>query len=150
MELIVVMIIIGVLAVIAVLNYNTMMVQGAANAAQKNLIAIYNAQKNDYFNNGSYCTTLCDNLPDINTNLGLNILENPSNNQNDGYFTYSCAAGAPYTCAAKNIANTDFTMVITGAAQIILPGGTGCSPGGGAPCNPVCTDAANPNYCPSS
>jgi prepilin-type N-terminal cleavage/methylation domain-containing protein len=140
-EIIVVLVILGVLATVALYNYNIMMMQGVAKAAQNNLITIYNAQQNYYFANGVYCTASCNTLANINTNLNLFITDNN--------FTYACAAsGSSYTCTASI---GSFTFVVTGQpTQLILPGGTGCA-GGVAPppCNPACSNAANPSYCPS-
>ena len=147
MELIVVMVIIGVLTVIAVLNYNTMMVQGSANAAQKNLIAIYNAQKSNYFNNGSYCTAACNSQASINATLALNI--------SDNYFTYTCSNASGFTCTATNNGDSNLILTITGGTAnnpipIVLPGGTGCKAyPWAAPCNPSCVSDRS-IYCPSS
>ena len=153
-EIIIVLVITGILAAIAVPSYLTYMQQGAAKAAQNNLINIYNAQKNNYFTNGVYCLNSspnpCDNLNDINTNLSLNITD-PNNNNNDGYFTYACAgSNGSFTCTATNMSNPSFTIAVTGSQSgnpINLAGST-CSPQPGC-LNPSCTNTANPNYCPS-
>ena len=93
MEIIVVLIIIGILAAVAMSNYNTMIIQGAAQAAQNNLMTIYGAQRNYYFTNGSYCTNSCDNLKDINNQLTLNIT--------DGYYSYTCSCAYSGTCGGS-------------------------------------------------
>jgi prepilin-type N-terminal cleavage/methylation domain-containing protein len=134
LELIVVMIIIGVLATVAVLNYNTMMIQGAASAAQNNLITIYAAQKNCYLSpvtGGSYCTSACNSLASINTTLALNISDNS--------FTYTCSTASGFTCTATNISDPNLYLTVTNA-PIVLPGASGTL-------NPSC--ATNNNaYCP--
>lgn len=134
-EILIVLVIIGILASVALPSYFTMIQQGAAKATQDNLVSVYSAEKNYYLNNGAYCTAACSSLANINTTLSLNLA--------DTNFSYVCAAGgSSYTCTAKNIANNAFTMVLSGPPnQVILPGGT-------PPLNPTCTDAINPNYCP--
>ena len=137
-ELIVVMVIIGILATVAVLNYNTMMIQGAAKAAQNNLTAIYTAQKSYYFNNGSYCTS-CNSLASINSTLALNV--------SDNNFQYTCAtaAGPSYTCTARNNSDANLVLTVTSGTPnspnpIVLPGGSGTL-------NPSCV-SDHRIYCP--
>jgi prepilin-type N-terminal cleavage/methylation domain-containing protein len=168
-EILVVLIILGILVAVALPNYQSMVMQGAANAAQKNLIAIYNAEKAYYFTNTGYCTATsagnaacttssncADILSAINCNLG-DLTTTPITNLNitDNNFTYSCttAAGPSYTCTAVNNLHATFTLTVTGpipttpgSNPIVLPGGPGCP---GAGCNPTCTYATNPAYCPS-
>jgi prepilin-type N-terminal cleavage/methylation domain-containing protein len=157
-EIIVVLIIISILSMIAVPNYITNMEQGAAKAAQNNLITIYGAQKNFYLTNTSvpgtgalpyYCTistqntTCANNLTNLNTGLALTIT--------DTNFTYACSDpnsgtdgnnGSTFSCTATNVSNTSFVLTVTNN-PIVLPGG-------GGTVNPGCVDAANPNYCPSA
>lgn len=136
-EIIVVLVIIGILAAVAVSNYHTMIVQGAAKAAQNNLTAIYTAQKSYYFNNGSYCTS-CNSLASINTTLALTI--------SDNNFTYTCSTASGFTCTARNVSDSNLFLTVTGGTPnnpnpIVLPGGSGTL-------NPSCaTDVAA--YCPS-
>ncbi len=136
-ELIIVMVVIGILIAVAIPSYTTMVMQGAANAAIKNLTSIYSAEKSYYFTNGGYCTANCNTTANINlsTNLALNI--------NDNNFGYTCtAAGSSYTCTATNNSNSNFTLTLTGPpAQIVLPGGSGTR-------NPSCTSNISA-YCPS-
>jgi len=141
MEIIVVLVIIGILAALSVPTYTTMVIQGAAKASQNNLITIYNAQKNYYFNNGTYCTSangICNSLASINTTLSLNI--------SDNNFTYTCANTGGFQCTATNISNTNLILTVTGGlpnnpTPIVLPGGSGTL-------NPSCVSNNNA-YCPS-
>jgi len=104
-EIMVVMVIISIAAVIAIPSLENYILQGASNAAEHNLVAIYNAERVYYFNQGHYWGTnnsvSCmndvgwvfpfmecgvsggDELSQINSGLGLNI---PS----DNYFQYAC------------------------------------------------------------
>jgi prepilin-type N-terminal cleavage/methylation domain-containing protein len=154
MEIIIVMIIVGILATIAIPTYSNYIQQGTANAAQNNLITIYNAEKAYYFSySGAYCTSdatspvtsacqsqypgsLCgDTLAHINCNLGLNITDNNNN--------YRCAKAGGFTCTANPITGP-VTLSVTNS-QIYLPGATSCPTGAEASpgCNPSCTPAAN-------
>jgi prepilin-type N-terminal cleavage/methylation domain-containing protein len=144
-EITVALVITGILTIIALPNYISMINQGAASAAQNNLITIYNAQKVYYINNTAYCTAACNTKANINTKLSLNVT--------DTNFGYSCAVnGAGYACTATNIANNTFTLTVKDApttVQIVLPGGQGCATNAGLLCNPSCAYAANPSYCPN-
>ncbi len=95
-ELVITLIIVATLAAIAVPNYINYVQQGAAQAAQNNLMTIFGAQKNYYFNNGGYCTNSCDNLADINTNLSLNLT--------DSYYVYTCACSFSGSCGTPGVA----------------------------------------------
>ncbi len=141
MEIIAVAMIVGILSAVALPKYNTMMIQGAAQAAQNNLITIYNTQKSYYLSNGSYCIASCDSLAHINTALSLNITDSLSN--------YTCNNTGGFTCTATNISDTNLILTVTNAS-IILPGGTGCTASPWvSPCNPACaTDVTS--YCPNS
>ena len=127
MEIIAVLIIIGIAAALSFPNYTTSTEQARAANAQNNLLAIYSAEKNYYNNYGSYCTITTgnaipcgDTLPDLNTNLSLNI-------QDDGTYKYSCS-NPSLTCTATRI-STGATIVLTLNLPIQL---TGSSP------NPQC------------
>ncbi|MDE1921524.1 MAG: prepilin-type N-terminal cleavage/methylation domain-containing protein [Candidatus Omnitrophica bacterium] len=153
-EMIVVMVIAAVLAAIAIPNFITYMQQGQAKAAQANLIAIYGAQKNYYFNHGSWCAASCDNLTDINTNLSLNIT--------DSQFQYVCSedwtiiptewsqsfqwAGTIH-CWATSL----FQVTVSGTTGhvylFLSPNGPLVLPGGAGVQNPNCVPAGY--YCPS-
>lgn len=131
-EILVVLIITAILIAVGLPNYNTMMQNGAAKAAQNNLVTIYNAQKTYYLNNSSYCTTSCTSLANINTALSLNIT--------DSNFAYTCSNTGGFQCTATNNGDANLILTLTNN-PIILPGGTGTA-------NPGCaTDVAA--YCPS-
>jgi type IV pilus assembly protein PilE len=157
-EIIVVMIVMAILAIIALPTYNNYIQQGAAQSAQNNLVAIYNAERNYYFaaGNSTYCTTTtpssasCPASPNcgkdlaaINCNLSLNIVDNN--------FTYKCVKGGIpaelFKCIATNNSDNSFTLTMRNI-PVIFSGGTGCpSNTSDMPCNPVCAPGAN-NYCP--
>jgi len=158
-EMVVTFIIISVIALIAVPNYFTYIQQGEAKAAQNNLVTLYTAEKNYYFNNSGYCTstsnassscntllndTHCaDNLAALNCNLNLNIT--------DTNFTYLCSSSSGFTCTATNASAGTFVLTLTQNNPLVLPGGASCSPPGTTSgCNPVCSYPAHSNYCPST
>ena len=144
------MVIIGILICIAVPIYFSMLQQGAANAAEHNLVTIYNAENSYYFSNGSYCIASCDSLPDINLAANLNL------NLTDSYFNYTCnnvpPSGSGFSCTATGITNGITLTVkggITNNLPIVLPGGVGCTTTAGANCNPSCSPVTS-TKCPSS
>lgn len=152
-EIVIVLVIVGVLAVIAIPNYFNLLNQGAAKAAQNNLISIYNAQKTNYLSatgNGTYCISTgppghdCSNVAAINTDLSLNIVDNN--------FTYNCQqGGAPdngFKCIATNTSGSGITLTLNNNPVVLL-GGTNCATTSGTNCNPSCTPAAS-YYCPGS
>ena len=156
-ELIVVMIIMGLLAVMTVPSYTGFVQQGAATAAQNNLVSIYNAQMNFHYSNGIvvgsgslpyYCTTstqnttCANNTTNLNTNLPLNIT--------DSNFSYACTDpisgtdgnnGSSFTCTATNNSDSSFTLTLSNS-PIVLPGSSGTH-------NPSCSYASHPSYCPN-
>lgn len=139
-EILVVLVITGILTAIALPGYLNFVQQGAATAAQHNLISIYNAQKNNYFTTGNYCTTTCNTLANINTNLSLTIT--------DANFTYACSTDSSgFKCIATNISDTNLHLTLSNN-PLVLPGGAGCGTISGSACNPVCsTDKST--YCPN-
>ena len=146
-ELVVVMVIIGIIVAFIVPNYSAMMQQGAAKAAQDNLITIYNAQKSYYFsNNGSYCTVSCASL-----NVGANSIDNILGlNITDNNFTYACTPHpSNFQCTATNIGDPNLKLTLT-YNPIVLPGGLTCASSTGANpgCNPSCV-SDHSAYCPS-
>ena len=147
-EIIVVLVIVAILTTIALPIYTTNVQQGAARAAQSNLIAIYNAQKLFYLNPanpnpGTYYITQSgtNDLSNINTALALNII--------DSNFNYVCTNAAGFTCTATNNADSNLILSITNN-PILLPGAASCaaSPWSAPGCNPSCTTDNTP-YCPS-
>ena len=156
MELVVVMVIIGILAVIAIPNYYTSMEQGMATAAKNNLVNIYNAQKSYYYTNGNYCITTGNSsdcgysIGSLNTNLASINQSTRSLNIIDSNFNYQCvAAGSGFSCTATNTKDTNFKITLTGNSPIVLIGGSGCTPGSMSSCNPSCSDTDNSAYCPN-
>jgi len=151
MELLIVMIIIGILASVLIPGYLTTMNQGAANAAEHNLITIYNAQQSYYFANNAYCTSSTgavancgSNLGNLNTNLGT--LDEPnaaptSLNIADSYFSYICTRTSRYQCTATN-ATTGVTLTLTLTNPIVLPGSSNTL-------NPSCNSSKVTN-CPTN
>jgi prepilin-type N-terminal cleavage/methylation domain-containing protein len=164
MELIVAVIILGVLTTFSIPMYLNFVQQGQTQAAQNNLLFIYGAENNYYFNNTHYCLssdpnpTCGDNLADINANLGLNI--------SDNVFTYQCTtAAAPYAyvCTATN-PSTLQTIAKSGGltsagggggnvcAGVVCPAGRTCCPGyaiDGGPtyCSDLTADVCNCGSC---
>jgi prepilin-type N-terminal cleavage/methylation domain-containing protein len=133
-EIIVVMVIIGVLAAIAVPNYLTFIEQGACRSAVNNLSLIAQAQKNYYFNKGTYYISpnpAANDLPSIDSTLNLNIT--------DDYFSYWCL-GTNYCFALRNPA----------VYQLYMNGSQAPAPTGWpATSNPTCTNQDFTGQCPS-
>jgi MSHA pilin protein MshA len=141
MEIVVVLVIIGVLAVTALPNYLSMMYQGAATAAQNNLISIYNAEKNNYLSsNAYYVSAACPDTANINTNLSLHIV--------DSNYTYCCNNTGGFQCTATSTSASGITLTLNNNS-IVLLGGAGCATTSGASCNPKCAPAASA-YCPNN
>jgi len=146
MEIIVVLVIMGLAAAIAIPNYAIPTEKARASTVENNLMAIYTAQRNYINNSGNYCldaansapsacssdTTCGDSLTQINCSLSLNI-------QDDGTYTYSCTAtgGVANTpgCTATRTSLTSApnTIVLTLNSPINL---TGTTPPNA---NPACT-----------
>lgn len=96
-EILVTLIIIGIIAAFGVPSLYNSIKNGAEQSAQNNLITLYGAEKNYYFNQDIYCVDNCaDNLTDINSNLSLNVT--------DKFFNYSCASDVTgFCCTATSI-----------------------------------------------
>ncbi len=168
MEIIVVLIILAILTITSIPIYTNYIQQGAAKAAQNNLMSIYNAQKMYAFSNGgnfclsgpadNFCAghdTDTNSLSTINSSLNLNITDN--------YFNYKCALGTPsidggFKCTATNIADSNFVLTVRNQS-VVLPGSSSCPsypwdylPSNVPPqlCNPACVDPDNNVYCPTN
>jgi len=89
MELLVVLIVIGIAASIALPNFSGRLEQFRGQEAETTLILVNNAQRRYKMVNSHYftCAPNCD-IQSINENLTLNI-------QGDYYFNYSIAAAGP-------------------------------------------------------
>ena len=142
-EIIVCITVLAVVAAIALPNYYTNIQQGAVQAAENNMGVILNTQKNYYFTNNSYCTTSCDTLAHINTNLSLNLIDSYYTNYtcnapigNSGA-TLVCVADTPpasFTINAVGINNT-LTSATLSCGELKVQGGYSTS---------VCWDASHP------
>lgn len=110
MELMVVMIIIGVIAAIAVPNFNKVVEQSHESDATTQLMAIHAANQIRLAQTGSYWpTTTTNGLTVINSTLGLNIIANGMN--------YNCAGvgGTTFTCTATRSTGTAYVVQTTQA-----------------------------------
>lgn len=104
-ELIVVLVIAGVGATIAIPNYINTVEQTKAQEARNNLFAVSAAQQKYYENYGAYCTATTGNTvpcgnskTNLNANLRLSISDD---------FNYSCSvSGGSYTCTASDGTDT--------------------------------------------
>jgi prepilin-type N-terminal cleavage/methylation domain-containing protein len=113
LEIIVVMIIIGILAAIALFNFRTSIEQTRAQTAQNNLMAIAAGQEKYYEDHGYY-----SNLSRADLFAALNL--SPSSNDpffnnytctvvaacNPASIPYSCTVATPYNCTTND--GTDY------------------------------------------
>ena len=135
-EIIVVMVIAGIVTYIAIINYTTYMEQGMAQGTKNNLLAIIGAEKNYYFNNGTYYYSpgvpgheYNDDKNGIKNNLSLII--------NDPNYSYYCYNPSHFTCRADRT-NGSRTMIWYFMTTLNgIPGLT-----------PYCFNATHPEYCP--
>jgi len=110
-EMIVVVVILGVLAGIAIPNYNKTIERSHVQDAINQLSALHAAETIQFARTGSYwpasATTYL--ITDINTNLKLNIIEND--------MTYSCQGfqGATFTCQASRNPSGSYAVTVTEA-----------------------------------
>jgi type II secretory pathway pseudopilin PulG len=89
LELIVIMVIVGIMAAMAVPNYLRAQQRGIERSIADNLDVIWQAVRSYQINNGAFPPTLA-NLTAINTTLALYIID-------DGSATYNCALTPPVT-----------------------------------------------------
>lgn len=125
MELIVVVIIIGVLAGLALPNYSKSVERTHLQDATMQLSTIHAAQSIYYARLGTYWPpdTTSYTINDINTALKLNVIEND--------MTYTCQGGTAsgvqttYTCQASRNPGASFTVTVT--EQPLSNGNPSCS-----------------------
>lgn len=137
LEIIVVVIIIGVVASLAIPSFMTQIQRGLANDAQNNLLSIYVAQKNRYGQGGTYygVTTNCNGTT-VNDDAGLNTALSTSIIKNNiNYCCYS-ASGTDFTCYAKTTSGS-FTMTLQNSPPV-LSGGFNTTGR-----NPICVGCPN-------
>jgi prepilin-type N-terminal cleavage/methylation domain-containing protein len=143
-EILVVMFILGILTYVVFPNLLNTQRNGAVSRAQNNLFTIYTAQQNFYFSNGIWCHSahpknlrfFCDNITDINTDLGLNMI--------DPTFAYICNNDASgFRCTATaTFSGTVITLTLKNI-PIAYNGGVGIGTS-----NPLCASAPASIYCP--
>ncbi|MBF0490477.1 MAG: prepilin-type N-terminal cleavage/methylation domain-containing protein [Candidatus Omnitrophica bacterium] len=131
MEILVVLIIIGILAAMAVPSFTSSFENARSQDAKNNLLSIYAAQLNYFNNNQVYCNKAA--LSDINNCLSLNIIANGVD--------FDCSGGTTtsYICTATSHSSggtSNFMYTLT-PAPIVL---TSTDPG----TNPVCNGG---KYC---
>jgi prepilin-type N-terminal cleavage/methylation domain-containing protein len=137
-EFIIVSIIVGSVAAVAIPNLIASVEQSKALTAQNNLMAISAGEQKYFEDNNNYCTTTTpfancgDNLTDLNTNLHLGMMANDP-------FSYSCVvAGSYYSCSAGD--GTDSLALTVSAAG-----------GNAVGANVNCSNTGNnSSYCPST
>jgi len=128
-EVIVVLLIVGIIAVIAIPNFLVSAERTNAQSARNNLMAISAAQSKFYDVYTGYCldvgnpphlsnTTNCgDNVTDLNINLGLTVSSSDS-------FNYKCDSTAtPYKCTAQD---SKITLTTSGGTVTCSPAGVYC------------------------
>jgi prepilin-type N-terminal cleavage/methylation domain-containing protein len=132
-EILVVLIIIGILACVAIPNYIIMTEQGMARNAINNTWIIWEAEQSYYFNHGTYY--LGNPLTDLGIHLNLNIQDN-----NYTYNCYNAINNVPSSFQCE-VARQGFLQSPNAGTHIILN-----------PSTPnkllVCYTAYGPNYCP--
>ena len=113
MELIVIVIIIGVLAGLALPNYTKTIEKTHQQDAMTQLTAIHAAEMMYYARLGTYWppTSASYTIGDINSSLKLNVIEND--------MTYNCQGGAAsgvqtsFSCQASRNPSASFTVTVT-------------------------------------
>ncbi len=118
-ELMMVVVIIGMMAVFAIPNYAKSIKGSYGKTGQNNLLIIYAAQsiKNNS-GAGFQSGTVDTSTTTLNTNLNLGIIPNG--------FTYTCAvAGSYYKCTAART-DASFTLMITGDEALVCCAAGSC------------------------
>ena len=136
-EIMVVLIIVGVLASMAIPDFIASTERARAQDAQNNLLSIYAAQLNYYNNNNQagFFTGTCDDSANctLASTLGINIMLIG--------WTYSCTGNvSTFSCTATRSAISGFTLTVTGPTTAIDLVSTGSGR------NPSCTGPVG--YCP--
>ncbi|MBI3602500.1 MAG: prepilin-type N-terminal cleavage/methylation domain-containing protein [Candidatus Omnitrophica bacterium] len=142
-EIIVVLVIVGVLATIAVPNFVNMINQSYAQDAMRNLMAIYAAQVSNQQNSGSYCTASCANTGSINSNLGVSIVTSGGT----GYNCNVICTGGTQCCIAAGQGSFTMQLVLSNPVNV----GTApvyCGPANPPPTNPCCQGGNAGDTCP--
>ena len=103
MEIIIVVITLGVIASLALSNYNTVMEQSYCNTAQRNLIAIRLAAEIYHTRTGTFEIT-GTTLTDINRDLNLNII--------DSKFIYTYTVTSPNLSFATRTGGPTYTLTL--------------------------------------
>lgn len=148
LEIMIVVIIVGILAAIAIPNIMIYIEQTKAQTAQNNLLTIAAAESKYYEdNNSTYCTGTCGNSSNLYASLSLSMTPNDN-------FTYSCtdlvlpSGTLSYQCTASDTMGT--TLTLNPNAQ--PPTGTcvGNSAGIISSCPVSCYNASNNSLCPTN
>jgi len=125
MEIIIVMVIVGILATIAIPGFMVYIEQSKAQTAQNNLMAIAAAQSKHYEDFGSYCGAGCGSNAALYATLSLSMTPNDN-------FTYTCStASSPYSCTAQD--TMDILTLNPSASHPV-----------------ICTSTSNNKLCPSN
>lgn len=122
LELIVVIVIIGIIASFAIPNYQNSIERAHERDAILNLTALHSSNQVYRSQTGSYWPSSNNqDVVAINSNLGLNILENG--------MTYECDGnGTTFTCTAvRNAPANSFTVTVT--QQVISATNPSCTAG---------------------
>jgi len=159
-EIIIVLVIVGILAAIAIPNFLNSIEQSRANTAQNNLLAILAGQAKFYEDYGNkYC---------LDTNNGGSCNGNTANNQqninsylhlsmaNDSYFTYDCTestVSGPYYCTAIATDGSGTVLTLNMQTQSTPPPtclGISYNVNFNSNCQISCLSNNNNIYCPSN
>ena len=137
-EILLVLVIVGILAAIAIPNLRTSIEQTNAQTAQNNLYAVAGAQSRYYEEFLSYCTvTMGSVIPCGDTNANLNTNLHLQLGTAGDSFSYSCssvpAAGGcsvpTYQCTATDPTDT-LTLTVKMAGCSVIGGTVSCAPVG--------------------
>ncbi len=143
LELIVVMIILGVLVIIAVPNFNRQISRAQVQDAKNNLMAIYAAQQNLFARTGAYLRNPAVN---VNAGLSLSVVSNDIN--------YVCGADPAdaadvgrFACTATQVGGNNFVMRVTNVPVVLYNlnpyAVCGAADANGNAYNPCCSSGNN-------